>query len=40
VRGRLQLIVGGVLVLVGAVLVMSPTLVANTLGKPHDTPTR
>ena len=36
----LQLVVGLAICAVGAVLVMSPTTVADALGKPHDTPTR
>jgi hypothetical protein len=36
----LQLVVGLALVVVGAILVMSPTAVADALRKPHDTPTR
>ena len=36
----LQLIAGLALVALGAVLVMAPTTVAETLGKPHDKPTQ
>lgn len=36
----MQVIVGLAVVLVGGVLVFSPTAVADALGKPHDTPTR
>jgi hypothetical protein len=35
-----KLVIGLAIVAVGAILVMSPTMVADVLGKPHDTPTR
>jgi Domain of unknown function (DUF4345) len=40
VRKIIQLAIGLAVIAAGSYLVLSPVLVADTLGKPHDTPTR